>query len=571
MTDLLLVNARITTFDRQTPLAQALAIRDGRFLAVGSQSHVRAAAARDAQVIDCGGRRAIPGLIDSHTHFIRTGLSYTTELRWDGISTLSEAMRRLKAQAARTPAPHWVRVTGGFTRHQFAEKRLPTINEINCAAPETPVYIQHLQDRALLNAAALRAVGYDQDTPNPPGGEIQRDRDGTPTGLLVARPNPAILDATLARSPQLSGEDQKTSTRHFMRDLNRLGVTSVIDAGGIGQSYPRDYNVIRDLHAQGLLSLRVACILSPQTPRGEAAELIRWSATDAPDQGDDLLRLNGAGDILVHSALDFEDFSCARPELPHTMEAELAVVLRALVSRRWPFRLHATYEETITRILDVIEAVAREIPLDGLHWSLAHTETISQRSIERVAALGGGITIQHRMAFQGEDFLDRYGARAAGATPPIRRMLDAGVPVGAGSDGSRVASCNPWTALSWLVSGRTVGGSVVTPARNRLTRTEALRLWTEGSARFSCETGRKGQIKAGQLADLALLSADYFGVPEAEISGITSVLTLLSGTPVHASGAFAGLAPPPLPAPPDWSPLRHSAAAEAAPQRSRAL
>jgi predicted amidohydrolase YtcJ len=560
MTDLILVNSRITTLDRACPEAEAVAIRDGRFLTVGSERDVRAAAAPDALVIDGGGRRAIPGLIDSHMHIIRGGLSYTMELRWDRIPSLYEAMRRLKEQADRTPAPQWVRVVGGFTKHQFAEKRLPSIDEINAAAPHTPVFILHLYDRALLNGAALRAVGYDRDTPNPPGGEIQRDRFGNPTGMLIAKPNAAILYSTLAKGPKLPEEYQKVSTRHFMREVNRLGVTSVIDAGGGAQNFPDDYKVVRDLHDEGLLTVRIAYNLFTQKPKEELSDFTRWTTTERPGEGDDTYRLNGAGEMLVYSAADFEDFHFPRPDLSPTMEAELAPVIRHLAENRWPWRLHATYDESITRALNVFEDVARDVPFDGLHWIIDHAETISARNIDRIAALGGGIAVQHRMAFQGEDFVARYGSDAAGATPPIRRMLEAGVPVGAGTDATRVASYNPWTALSWLVTGRTVGGTTLYPARNRLDRTEALRLWTEANTWFSTETGKKGQIVAGQLADLALLSDDYFLVPEANISGITSVLTLLGGSVVHASDEFDGLAPPLPPAMPDWSPVRHYAA-----------
>jgi predicted amidohydrolase YtcJ len=246
--DLILVNAKVTTLDRENPKAEAVAIRNGKFLAVGSEQEVRAAAAPNAKVIDAKGRRLIPGLIDSHIHVIRGGLNYNMELRWEGVPSLAEAMAMLKRQAQNTPPPQWVRVVGGFTEHQFAEKRLPTIDEINAAAPETPVFILHLYDRALLNAAALRAVGYTKDTPNPPGGEIVRDAAGNPTGLLLAQPNATILYSTLAKGPKLPPEYQLNSTKHFMRELNSLGVTSVIDAGGGSQNYPDDYEVIDKLH-----------------------------------------------------------------------------------------------------------------------------------------------------------------------------------------------------------------------------------------------------------------------------------------------------------------------------------
>jgi hypothetical protein len=554
--DLILHNGRFTTLDRANPAPEAVAITGERFSAVGTAREIMPLAGPGTQVVDLGGRRAIPGLIDSHTHIIRGGLNYTLELRWDGLRSLADGMAMLRRQAQQTPPPHWVRVVGGFTEHQFAEKRLPTLDELNAAAPDTPVFILHLYDRALLNRAALRAVGYTRETPNPPGGEIQRGPDGEPTGLLLARPNALILYATLARGPKLPPDQQANSTRHFMRELNRLGVTSVIDAGGGFQNYPQDYEVVQALHRDGQMTVRIAHNLFTQNAGREHEDFKAWAGLVRPGQGDDLYRHNGAGEMLVFSAADFEDFREPRPELPATMEAELETVIRQLVTARWPWRLHATYDETITRALDVFERVHRDQPFDGLHWFFDHAETISDRNIDRVAALGGGIAVQHRMVFQGEDFAARYGAEAAARSPPIRRMLESGLPVGAGTDATRVASYNPWVSLAWLVTGRTLGGLRIYPESNRVDRETALRLWTEANTWFSTEQGKKGRIEVGQLADLAVLSADYFAVPEDAIQDLESVLTLLGGTIVHGAGDFAPLAPPPPPVLPEWSPVR---------------
>jgi len=305
---------------------------------------------------------------------------------------------------------------------------------LNAAAPDTPVFVLHLYDRALLNRAALQAVGYTKDTPNPPGGEIVRDASGNPTGMLIARPNAMILYATLAKGPALPQEYQVNSTRQFMRELNRLGVTSAIDAGGGFQNYPDDYQIINKLAADGQLTIRIAYNLFTQSKGSELADFQKWTGMVKPGDGDDFLRHNGAGEMLVFSAADFEDFLEPRPDLADGMEEELERVVRHLVSNRWPFRLHATYDESISRMLDVFEKVNRDIPFDGLHWMFDHAETITERNIERVKALGGGIAIQHRMAFQGEYFIDRYGSDAAEHTPPVAKMLEMGVPVGAGTD-----------------------------------------------------------------------------------------------------------------------------------------
>ena len=363
--DLILHRGLFTTLARSKPTATAVAIRDGRFLAVGADSEVMALAGPKTKVVDLKGRRVLPGLIDNHLHIIRGGLNFNMELRWDGVRSLADAMDMLKRQVAVTPPPQWVRVVGGFTEHQFAEKRLPTIDELNAVAPETPVFLLHLYDRAILNAAALRAVGYTKDTPNPPGGEIVHGPDGTPTGLLLAKPNAGILYATLAKGPKLPFDYQLNSTRHFMRELNRLGVTGAIDAGGGFQNYPEDYAVIEKLAADGQLTIRLAYNLFTQKPKGEKDDFLRWAGSSKYQQGDDYFRHNGAGEMLVFSAADFEDFRQPRPDMPPEMEPELEAVVRILVQNRWPWRMHATYDETISRALDVFERVNQDMPLDG--------------------------------------------------------------------------------------------------------------------------------------------------------------------------------------------------------------
>ncbi|HET6202516.1 MAG TPA: amidohydrolase [Planctomycetota bacterium] len=553
--DLILHGGRIATLDPARPSATAAAVRRDRFVAVGSDDEILRLRGTGTRTIDLRGRSVVPGLDDSHLHVIRGGLNYNLELRWDGVPSLADALRMLKEQAARTPAPQWVRVVGGWSEFQFAERRMPTLEEINAVSPDVPVFVLHLYDRALLNGAALRALGYTKDTPAPPAGTIELDGNGNPTGLLIAKPNALILYKTLALGPRLGREDQVNSSRHFLRELNRFGITSVIDAGGGFQNYPEDYEVISELHRRGELTVRIAYNLFTQRPKEELQDFERWSKMTRPGEGDDFYRMNGAGEMLVFSAADFEDFLEPRPTLPSTLEGDLAAVVHHLVRSRWPFRLHATYDESISRFLDVFEGVNREVPFDGLRWFFDHAETISPRNLDRVAALGGGIAVQHRMAFQGEYFVDRYGAKAAEAAPPIRRMLAAGIPVGAGTDGTRVATYNPWVALHWLVTGNTVGGTRLYPESNRLERTEALRRYSAGSAWFSGEQEKKGSIAPGRLADIAALSADYFSVPEDEIPRIESVLTIVGGRVVHAAAEFEPLAPPPLPVSPGWSPV----------------
>jgi predicted amidohydrolase YtcJ len=553
--DIVLTNGRIATMDDHRRIVEACAITDGRLIAVGSDQEILACKRSATRQIDLAGHTVIPGLNDSHLHVIRGGLNFNLELRWDGVPSLADAMRMLKAQAQRTPAPQWVRVVGGFCEFQFRERRLPTLAELNEAAPDTPVFILHLYDRALLNRAALRAVGYTKDTPEPPGGIIERDKAGQPTGLLLANPNAWILYKTLSLGPKLPAEYQYNSTRHFLRDLNRLGLTSCCDAGGGFQNYPEDYQVIQQLQERGELTVRIAYNLFTQRPKAERDDFVQWTANTKYQQGDDFLRLNGAGEMLVYSAADFEDFRVPRPDMAPTMENELREVVRVLAKNRWPFRLHATYDETIRRALSVFEEVNRDFPIADLRWFFDHCETVSDQNLERIKALGGGIAIQDRMAFQGEYFVERYGAQAAQRTPPIRRMLEMGIPVGAGTDATRVSSYNPWVSLWWLVTGKTLGGATLQSDGNRMNRDEALRLFTSGSAWFSRDEKKKGALAVGQFADLAVLSDDYFSVPEDRIKSIESVLTLVDGKVVYAAGQFKPLAPPPPPVMPDWSPV----------------
>lgn len=557
MTRTLLINGKFRTLDLARPTASAVSIKDGVFEAVGTDAEIMRLHDAGTCIVDLKKHSVIPGLNDSHTHVIRGGLHYNMELRWEGVPSVADALRMLKDQALRTPAPQWVRVVGGWSEFQFAERRMPTLDEINAASPDTPVFILHLYDRALLNRAALNAAGITKDTPDPPGGVVYRDRSGNPSGMLIAEPSALILYSTLAKGPALPFEDQLNSSRHFQRELNRLGVTSAIDAGGGGQNYPDDYKVIEELHQRGEMTMRIAYNLFAQNKGSEFEDYKRWTEIIKPGDGDAMLQMNGAGENLVWSAADFENFLQPRPSLASDMDNDLEKVTRLLVEHRWPFRIHATYDESIARFLDVFEKVDKDIPFDGLRFIIDHAETIRPRSIDRINALGGGIAIQHRMAFQGEYFVERYGATEAELTPPITDMLAADLPVGAGTDATRVASFNPWVGLYWLSTGKTLGGLMLYPEARRLEREQALRLYTKGSAWFSGEQGVKGAIAVGEYADLAVLSADYFSVTDEAIKDITSVLTMVGGDVVHGDGDFESLAPPLPPPSPDWSPVGH--------------
>jgi predicted amidohydrolase YtcJ len=559
---LIIHNANIVTLDDARPQAQAIAIANDRIIAVGNDGDILKLKAANTKVVSANGRTIIPGLYDSHLHVIRAGRFYNTELRWDGVKTLKRALQMLKEQAARTPQGQWVRVVGGWNEYQFEEKRLPTLEEINEATGNTPAFILYLYAHAYLNKAGIKALNIDENTPNPSGGLIQKDADGQPTGLLVAEPNAFILYSTLAKLPELTPAEKGNSTMAFMTEMNRLGVTSVMDAGGGFQNFPDDYGITDSLFKLGQLTVRLPYYLFAQKGGSELQDYQKWiGMVDIEHQHGEETEteyfVEGGGENLVATGGDFENFNKPRPDLAPVMEKQLKEVLSVLVKNRWPFRLHATYNESISRFLNVIEEVNKETPLNGLPWFFDHAETVSMENLQRIKALNGGISIQHRMAFQGENFVARYGKQAATNTPPIRKMLDMGLKVGAGTDGTRVASYNPWVALYWLTTGKTIGGHDYTAAENKLDRITALKLYTQGSASLINQNSDRGTLKEGYLADLAVLSDDYLKTAAAQIKNIHSLLTILDGKIVYGEGAFKAVAPALPTAIPAWSPVNY--------------
>jgi predicted amidohydrolase YtcJ len=266
----------------------------------------------------------------------------------------------------------------------------------------------------------------------------------------------------------------------------------------------------------------------------------------------------GAGENIVWSAADFENFMEPRPVLAKMMENELTRAITMFAKNKWPFRIHATYDESITRFLDVFEKVDKEYPfLNDVRWIIDHAETVSDANLERIKKMGGGIAIQCRMMFQGDYFVDRYGAEKAEQTPPIRKMLNMGIPVGLGTDGTRVSSYNPIVALYWAVSGKTWAGTTLYPKENRMSRMEALKLATSGSAWFTGEEELKGTIEEGKYADLAVLEKDYFSIPEEDIKTLESVLTIVNGRAVYGAKDFKEYDTQMPEIIPDWSPVKY--------------
>ncbi|KQN77093.1 amidohydrolase [Duganella sp. Leaf61] len=559
-TDLIITNGKVATMTREGAFAQAVAMKDGKITAVGSNASVLKLKTTATQVIDADGKTVIPGLNDSHLHIIREGLNYNAELRWDGVTSLKQAMQMLKEQAARTPDGAWIKVVGGWNEFQFEEKRLPTLEEINEAVPDKPVFLLYLYGLGFLNKKGIATLGYTAET-RFKDGVVELGADGMPTGKLIAKPNAMILYTTLAKTTVLPRDEQLNSTIQYYRDLNRLGLTSAIDAGGGGQAYPDDYAVSLELARDGKLTVRTSYYLFAQKPGKELEDYQRWLTQTRPDKNEHLFYANGyntegGGENLVWSAADFENFLEPRPDMPHEMEGELEPVLRLLIKNRWPFRIHATYDESIDRDLAVIEKVNKDLPLNGLRWFFDHAETISDKQLKRVKSLGGGIAVQNRMYFQGEHYWKQYGAQTR-QMPPIKKMLEMNIPVGLGTDGTRVSSYGPWPSIYWAVTGKTAGGLKLWQPQDVLSRYQALKLMTQGSAWMSGEEKLKGTLAKGQYADLVILPQDYFSMDVEQIKNLESALTIVNGKVVYAGEQFKQLAPSSPEVKPDWSPVKY--------------
>ncbi|MEM8630074.1 MAG: amidohydrolase, partial [Pseudomonadota bacterium] len=497
--DLVLVNARITTMDPARPEATALAAKDGVFVVVGDATDVNPLIGPFTQVIDGKGKRVIPGLIDSHTHSIRGGVNYNLEVRWDTADSLEEALHLLREQADRTPDGQFIRVAGGFSEFQFKEKRLPNVAELDSVAPNHPVLIHYLYRETLLNTRGIEYFGYDQpDHPTYPGGTVEKDADGNATGRLLATPSGLLMYRTLSAAPKLSLTDQINSSMQYMDELNGLGITSVSDAGGGGMEFPDadPYQVVAWMHDRGLLTTRIGYHSFPQFKGQELANYQEWTKKFTAGEGDDMLKFVGAGENLAWATYDYEIFKEERPEIDPDAEEIQEDVMTVLGEAGWPFRQHVTYDETGDRLLPVYEKVAQGAGLTP-GWFIDHVETFSERNLERIAKLGGGIALQNRLQFQAEDFAALYGMEALGKTPNFRAILDLGVPVGGGTDATRVTSYNPWFSIQWMSTGLSRGGMRMYGDDNLLTREEALRLWTTGSSWFTGDAGRKGAITPG--------------------------------------------------------------------------
>lgn len=563
--DLIVLNAKIHTGNPAQPEASALAVKSGRIYSVGTDAEVLALKGAETRVIDSGGRRLISGLIDAHTHVLNeSGFNYT--VRWDGVPTLRRALAMISEQAKRTPQGHWVKVIGGWSPYQFEEKRFPTLEELRRAVPDRPFIVQYAYNRALMNQLAMDALGVGTDKfPMLPGTEFEKDVQGRPTGVVHGFTFTFVAMETMV--PQLTAQEQVSSLIHTVHDLNRFGVTSVIDAGNRG--YPDTHASLEVVKRDNRLNVRMPFVdmqFGDGTPMNMVdAQITAITKTAPVSPGQNLHphlahghEYRGAGEVLWLDVHDHENFD--RPAViiePAKMHELVERDVAKLVQRRIPFRMHITYDENITPFLDAMDKLNRKTPLAGLRWSIEHAATISPANIARVKALGGGIALDTKMALHGDGFIKTYGREKALMTPLLRQLVDSGMPLAMTTDAFRAATFNPWVGISWMVTGKSVSGSEVLAKDNRLTRAEALGLFTRGPAWFMNAESELGMIAPGHLADFVLLDKDFFSVPESQIKTIASVLTVMDGRVVYGAQEYRAMTPVLPDVLPSWSPIKH--------------
>ncbi len=525
--DTVLFNGKILTVDKDFSVQQALAIGHGQILATGSSAAMKKLAGDKAKLIDLGGRTVIPGLTDGHIHGIRAALTFGTEVNWIGVPTLKEALEKIR-DAAKTQKPgSWIVVAGGWTEEQFAEKRRPTPADIAALAPDNPVYIQHLYDWLLLSPKAMEALNIRDDADVAPGGKLARDGD-KPTGVIEANGN--ALGKVFDKLPKPTMTQQLDGSKKFFREMNGLGITGIVDGGGVSV-YPSTYQAVFKLWHDKELTVRVAYHLCSPKPGSELADLQNLTQLLPPGFGDPMLHFNGPGEILVWA--DWTD-----GDITPDGKAKLAELLRWAASKGYTIQLHWNPDRTVHDLLDVIEDINKDFPVRDLRWAVLHLYNVSEDSLKRMKSLGLVWGVQDGLYFGGERLQKEVGVEQAKLMPRIATAMKLGLTVAGGTDAHRVSSYNPFVSLQWYLDGTTIGGTQTRGPEEAPSRRQALEMYTRNSAFMANDDDKRGTLEPGKFADLAVLSADYLTAPVKEIGKIRSVLTMVGGKVVYSAAPF---------------------------------
>ena len=511
--DTILVGGKILTVDPQFSIRRALAVREGRIAAIGSDAEVRRLAGAKTRTIDLQGRTVIPGLIDSHMHAIRAALSFSTEVNWIGAASLGDALSRLHDASLKAKPDAWlIVVTPPATLDTFREHRRPTQAELVAAAPNHPVYVQLGYGWAMMTPLALKALNIDS-------------ADGSVTSNLIE-----LFD----RLPKPTFDEQVAGTKVFFRELNRLGMTGVVDPGGNNVT-PREYQAVFKVWRDGQLTLRVAYSLCGMTEGSEFAEYQNYLAMMPQGFGDDMLHFNGIGERITWAMNGINGIP------PDTDKEKYYEIVRWAAQQGLTVTMHWNSDANVDQLLSIWERVNREFPIAPLRWTIAHLNDASPRTLQRMKALGIGWTVQDAMYNSSDDVIKRDGNEKVRRQPPVVTGSKIGVAIGAGTDAHRVSTYNPFTVLQWFLDGKNASGTILRGPDETPGRADALRFYTGGSAWVSHDEATRGSLEVGKFADLAVLSKDYMTVPVEQIGEIESVLTIVRGKVVYAAGPYQAL------------------------------
>jgi predicted amidohydrolase YtcJ len=522
--DIVLLNGKIVTVDNRFTIAEAIAIRGRRIVAVGTNAEIEKLKGPQTRTIALNGRTVIPGLIDNHSHWVRA--AEHNELRFDGVTTRKRAIALLTERVRAAKPGEWIAVLGGWSEQQFTdEERGFPLAELDSIAPNNPVVLQSVYNHSYLNSAALKAAGIDQETANPPNGRIEKDANGKLTGLVRG---PGGVAFVAAKVPHADQETWFANTRRLVAYLNSLGITAWSDLGGRGMS-ARHYEPYRRLADAGELNVRVfwLTIRQPATP-AQMDKILAEVPHTVPFRGNDYFDHIGWGESIYGPATT-STMRADGPMNPAAM-AQVRRLAEALAKQGIHLNAHVEMQTAIDAFLEQYEAVNKERPIKGLRWVYSHLDQVTEAQLERMKRLGMSAQLHSRPLIQGVLMHKVHGDKAWDM-PPFRRVQDSGIHWGLGSDATAVTPSNPFYTLSFAVTGKMIGGRQVN--RQTITREEALVAHTRSNAYFLFQEANLGSLAPGKYADLLVLDRDYLTVPADEIKDIKPLLTMVGGKVVH--------------------------------------
>lgn len=522
--DTILVNGKIVTVDDRFTIAQAVAIKDGRIVAVGKTAEIVKLAGAGTKKIDLKGKTVIPGLIDNHSHWVRA--AEHDELRLDGVTSRKQALKMLaeRIKAARPGA--WIVTLGGWSEEQFNDDpRGFPMDELDRMAPNNPVAMQAIYRHSYLNTAAFTAAKIDASTPDPRGGKIEKDAGGKLTGLISGAGGVAFV---AAKVPHFDKDAWLANTRKLVTELNSMGITAWLDAGGRGMG-AMHYEPYKYLADRGELNVRVfyTTIRQPATPE-QVDKVLAEIPQIKPFQGNDYFDNIGWGESVYSPVTT----TLLRPETTTKPEniAQMRRIAQALAERGIYLNSHVEMTVVIDAFLKEYEEINKVNPIKGLRWSYSHLDQVTAEQLERMKKLGMTAQIHSRPLIQGALMHKSHG-EIAWDMPPMRRVQDSGIRWGLGSDATAVTTSNPFYTLSFAVTGKMVGGKKVN--RQTITREEALIAHTRNNAFILFQEANLGSLQPGKYADLLVLDADYLKVPADRIKDLKPVLTMVGGKVVY--------------------------------------